>query len=118
MEIIFETNPILSFFRKHEAIFSVLALFTVFFGILFNKDLFKSSDDPLLYTLLFIYLLLVILYGVVIFDGFSIGLKKIRKVQSFTEKVPLLCITYNHNDNGDYYLFNGSIPFFDILPPI
>ena len=70
-------------------LFLILEVFyrAVFFGILFNKDLFKSSDDPLLYTLLFIYLLLVILYGVVIFDGFSIGLKKIRKVQSFTEKV-------------------------------
>jgi hypothetical protein len=82
MIIIFENHPILSFFRKNEAIFTVLSLFTVFFGILLAE---KNPSSSLIQALLFIYLLLIILYGIVIIDGIGTGFINHHTITSLTE---------------------------------
>jgi hypothetical protein len=60
----------------------------VFFGILFDMADRNSNNTNLnflLYALLFIYSLLVILYGIVIYDGLSSGLNKLNNVSSVIE---------------------------------
>lgn len=82
MIIIFDTNPIILFFKKNETILSVLSLFTVLFGI------FIAIPNPpfvMGQALLFIYFLLVMLYGIVIIDGISTGFINTPKSSSLIE---------------------------------
>jgi hypothetical protein len=92
---IFDTNPITSFFRDNGEIFSVLALFTVLFGILsdIHSNSSNHSSDILLYPILFIYFLLVILYGIVIYLGFNAGFKNSSSVIEVLQRRVLVLVS-------------------------
>ena len=85
-------NLIDTFLEKNELLFTITALFAVLFGIILDINSKPDLADPLLLNCaFFIFILLVIFIGMIIFNGFKLlnqkGIGKTRRMKNSISEI-------------------------------